>query len=348
MLDTTDAQLASLIVHQVGNKLRQEPVRLSTDCLRVTDELRRALMSFFFNHFMHRGAADAFRFDHPAGLEQNAAYAIATRIFAGKPFGAESVKLVNHLYDVSDHPRIKRGDVYVAEFDNVRFDGKASRALGIFKADTPNTFLRVRMQANSASVAVVTGTDIKSLDKGALILARDEPTGMRILAGVASREDAAFWSDRFLKLRPVDTERRTTRAYLDLCRAFSTGLPEADGPSGKASFLSRTFTYFADAEHFDESEFTELLDPQQERDRFYEYRSDYEKQHDVRLPTRFDIDDATVRQQKSKFRTLIRLDDCAEIKLLPAGVAAISDVIEKGYDQRRRRHFYKIYFDEER
>jgi hypothetical protein len=44
-------------------------------------------------------------------------------------------KITQHLYEQSNHPHIKNGEVYVTYLTNVNIDNNVVDAIGIFKAD---------------------------------------------------------------------------------------------------------------------------------------------------------------------------------------------------------------------
>src|SRR5262245_24877450 len=151
MIDSSEVELIEVFAHQVGNKLRQEGSFFSDAPLKLTKELNAALLNYFFNHF--RNSEGVLKLTHPAGRGQNAVYAISSRIFNGESLLKESQKAAAHLYDVSDHPRIKQGALYVAHFRNIRFDGETAEAIGYFKSDHSDQFLTADFSKRHTSVS---------------------------------------------------------------------------------------------------------------------------------------------------------------------------------------------------
>ena len=47
----------------------------------------------------------------------------------------ESAKILNHLYEQSDHPNIKTGELYVAFFRDIQSEDEMLNGIGIFKTE---------------------------------------------------------------------------------------------------------------------------------------------------------------------------------------------------------------------
>ena len=60
-----------------------------------------------------------------------------------KSFQHNSRQIAKHLYDISSHPKIKGGELYVTYFSNMVLDGDTVDAVGIFKSETKETYLKV-------------------------------------------------------------------------------------------------------------------------------------------------------------------------------------------------------------
>src|SRR5690606_27970474 len=100
-----------------------------------------------------------------------------------------------HLYDVSDHPRIKQGALYVAHFRNVQFEGKSAEAIGFFKTDHSDQFLTAEFSTRQSSVSVKEGMRVKAFDKGALVIGLSSSDGLRVVQAVSQADEAAYWRD---------------------------------------------------------------------------------------------------------------------------------------------------------
>ena len=141
MVSSPDASLDILSIHKTGNKAADELYRLSEKPFEITDEvLSKLLMQYFLSPF--EKVNELYRFYHPAeNLELNEVYHFATAIFMDvNSFHENSRQLVKHLYDISGHPKIKAGELYVAYFKNLQIEGELHEAIGIFKSETKETY----------------------------------------------------------------------------------------------------------------------------------------------------------------------------------------------------------------
>ena len=344
MIDSSEVELSGVFVHQVGNKLRQEGTVFSESPLKLSKTLSGALLNYFFNHF--RNSESAFKLTHPAGKAQNAIFAISSRIFKGAALAEESQKAAAHLYDVSDHPRIKQGALYVAHFRNIKFDGKSADAIGYFKTDHSDQFLSVDFSGKQSSVSINEGMRVKSFDKGALVVGLNASDGLRVVQAVSQADEASYWRDDFLKAVPVTKDAEYTKQFIGLCRRYGSVIETESGASEKARFLDATYSYFTENEAFDAKEFRRHL-PEEMRPGFEKYRVDSGSQAESPLPERFEVSASVVKKHKKVFTASIRLDDCVEIKVNPSRGEFDPTRVEKGFDRKRGLSYYKFYFEEE-
>jgi len=344
MLDAGEIEIEAVCAHFVGNKLRQEGTMLSEAPIPLRKEFLGPLANYFFNHF--KNSDRLYKLTHPVGASQNAIQAVCSPVFAGKPLFEESVKVAAHLYDVSDHPRINSGILYIAKFKNLKFEGKRADAIGYFKADHPDQFLNVDFTKGKAQLSVNTGTRVKSFDKGALVVNRNSLDGYRVVQAVSQNEDASYWVDKFLKLAPVTNDSDHTKQALQICREYGNSLSDADDPNKSVRFLEASYAYFVNQKEFSEDGFSDSL-PDDVRESFSHYKVEYEKKHNQVLPSKFSVAAAVLKKQKRSFRSVIRLDGHVEIKIDPSVESLQDELIEKGYDRKRSKGFYKIYYNQE-
>lgn len=344
MLDSSHVELSAVCVHRIGNKLRQEGIEFSSGPLKLTPSQVQPLLYFFFNHF--EKVESSLRLSHPVGLKQNAIFAISSCIFKAASLVEESRKAAEHLYDVSDHPKINAGNLYVAYFRNVRFDGKPSDAVGYFKSDHIDQFLNVDISGGKTTFSLNAGTRIKSFDKGALILNRNAADGLRVFQAVSHSDEALFWTAKFLKTQEVADSGTHTRDLLHICKKYSDSMEESSDPTAKARFLDSTYSYFSDNGQFSEGNFLAAI-PTESRESFSNFYSKQKDDSELNIPSDFAVARSIVKKQKAKFRAVIRLDDRIEIKIHPNLLADGQQSIERGYDTKLKKNFYKIYYTEE-
>src|SRR5882757_4303849 len=137
MVTFFEAGLQQLSIHQEGNKLMDEKYTLSKAPYSVQDEtLNKLLMQYFL--FPFEKTNEMYHFSHSSGnLELNEMYHFAAQVFTDtKSFHENSRQITKHLYEVSDHPKIKGGELYVAYFKDLQVEGGLHDAIGIFKSET--------------------------------------------------------------------------------------------------------------------------------------------------------------------------------------------------------------------
>src|SRR5262245_5722293 len=116
MIDFSNATLDKVSVHQVGNKNNGEDILISKKTLDISDPVMRDLLMKFFLSGFKTSEFYNFTFtnqDHTL----NPLYNYATQIFdAVNDFHINSISIAKHLYETSNHPQIKEGDLFVAHF----------------------------------------------------------------------------------------------------------------------------------------------------------------------------------------------------------------------------------------
>ncbi len=61
------------------------------------------------------------------------------------------------------------------------------------------------------------------------------------------------------------------------------------------------------------------------------------------MPDEFDISGAAVKKQQRVFKSILKLDRNFHVY-----IHGNREMIERGYDEERTMHFYKLYFEEEK
>src|SRR6478735_6272393 len=157
MAVTSGVLMEHLVVHQVGLKLQDEGVRLSTAELELRDPIvHDLLLQYFTSPFKTQEYFQLFT--EGGELKENVVYAAAAAIF-DKPddFFEKSIDLVNHLYEKSEHPKSKEGEFYCTYFKDCLLEDELVDAVGIFKSETKDKFLKVFPAGNDFELEVHEG-----------------------------------------------------------------------------------------------------------------------------------------------------------------------------------------------
>jgi hypothetical protein len=153
--------------------------------------------------------------------------------------------------------------------------------------------------------------------------------------------------DDFLKLKVRNDNFTQTQATLSIYKSFVTQKMDEDFELNKADkidLLNRSIEYFKGRDNFDMEEFgNEVIGHPQGIESFKKYKTEYEKEFDTPIGDSFFISEAAVKKQSRVFKSVLKLDRNFHIY-----IHGDKELIERGYDEQVGKHFYKIYFNEER
>lgn len=346
MTTINGVQLDQVIVHGIGNPARGEKLRLSDGVLTLDDTVRRMLIKYFLAPFNEN---EQYRFTHISNLELNEVYHYTSRIFdEPETLQSQSALLAQFLYSKSTHSKVKDGELYVAKFSNVPFGSGYTDAIGIFKSETKETFLKIFPHGRNWSLIAEDGIDINKLDKGCLVFRQDRQQGyvVCIVDNTNKQQDAQYWVNDFLQVARTANSYHHTDAALGMCKLFiSNELSDKFevNRSDQIDMLNRSMDYFKTNDAFKFTEFAEeVLHHPEIIDSFTQYKQSYEHAKQVVFENEFDIHLSAVKKQERVFKRVLKLDKNFHIY-----IHGRKDLIEKGYDEQTGKHFYKLYFDEE-
>ena len=349
MISFFGTSLLEFSVHKVGNKLLDESLSLSSHPLKVNDEiLDGLLMNYFLKPF--EKAIETYRFYHPTeDLHLNEVFHFAEIIFNNKTeTHKSSQEIAKHLYDMSNHPKIKSGELYVCYFANLQVDGELLDAIGIFKSESKEPYLKVIQQAKEFEINYEQeAINIKKLDKGCLIFNVEKEEGYRVaIVDQTNSTEAAYWIDDFLKLKNRNDNYTQTNTVLKVYKDFVTHKIDDEfeiSKTDKIDLLNRSIKYFKEKEHFDLDEFSnEVLANEQGIESFKNFKSKYEDEYDTAIGDSFLISDSAVKRQARAFKSVLKLDKNFHIY-----IHGNKELIEKGYDEQMKMNYYKVFFREE-
>lgn len=348
MLDLSDVAIDKIIVHNIGNPSRGEQLVCSGSSFPLTDSDLEKILSMFFLSPFQKKEIEFYNFRHETDVELNEMYHFSGKMFSqDESFDLQSINIAKHLYENSHHPMVKSGELYIVALKNCIFENKSLDAIGIFKSETKDIFLKVYAGGNNCSIEYQDGININKLDKGCLIL-NTEPEDGYLLAVVdkTNHDESRFWKDQFLKVNPRRDEYFQTKAVLGMARNFcNTVLVESNNISRNTqlSVKDRVVQYFTENDHFanDTFEASALAEPEV-IDAFRGFKAQYGQQHKLDTDENFDIAQNAVKKEKKNFRSVIKLDRNFHVY-----VHGNPNMIEKGFDDVRGKYFYKLFFDEE-
>jgi hypothetical protein len=350
MIFATEAKLQQLSIHKVGNKAAAEPLALSDQPYGMEDEvLNGILLQYFTGGFLK--VQEIYRLHHPTdNLELNEVYHFCKSIFEDPgSFHENSRQLAKQLYDVADHPNIKPGEFYVVYFHNLQVEGALVEAIGLFKSENKETYLKVTPSAGAFGVSYEEeAINIKKLDKACIIFNTEPELGYKvaIIDNTNKSGEAVYWMDDFLKLQIRNDEYNQTHNVLSVYKSFITEKIdeklEVSKPD-KIDLLNRSIRYFKENEQFNLDEFSNVvLDNPVAIQEWKDYKQHYEQESGNEIGDSFSINNAAVKKQARTYKSVLKLDKNFHIY-----IHGNRDLIEKGFDESVKMSYYKVYFNEE-
>lgn len=226
MLDISSARVVCCVVHQVGNRLREEGCELSQQEVRGTSELHGTLLRHYLAPLVKTG--EEFELYHESDITLNAVRQFSSRVFSEKDdFISLTQKLAKQLYAASTHPSIAGGEFIAILFQDVRIDGEAQFALGLYKIEQREIFLDVERTSNSLNLIELSGIPVSNIQKGALILGNTFDMRVKESGG----QQTKYWVEAFLKARPRQTGKSTAKLAAQLLKQVCSRIDVEAGMS---------------------------------------------------------------------------------------------------------------------
>jgi len=349
MIKRTRAEITKCIIHKVANKYNSGKNVFSENLIRFDEDSYQLMIPFLLKPFVN--LTQSFRFSHHADIRLNEINNYATSIFKDEnSFIENSKNIVNHLYEQSNSAQIKKGDVIIALIEGIEYQDVLTEAIGVFKVENKTDFFQTYLEDNSFDVAVQQGISTKKIDKGCLILNTTDAEGTVVLSVDNNQYDAQYWIKNFLSVKYADDRNQHTQSYLELCKEFSEEVIKPEfGKQEQSQFLANTVDYFKENESVDYHAFKEeMFEEDKKKELFEDYKNHFETLNDVLIRNNFEVSDVVLKKEKSKIKSIIKLDTNIEIKLDVDAPDAASEHLERGYDEEKKMKFYKVYFNEEK
>lgn len=277
----------------------------------------------------------------------NEVFVCASKIFSHpETLLEQSVNLAKHLYEQSTHPKTKGGEFYTVYFKDCIIDGKTVDAVGLFKSENKDTFLKVFPKGEGFEIESEKGININKLDKGYLIFNTERENGyiVAVVDNTNKGIEAQYWTDDFLHIRQRKDEYYNTQNIISLTKNFvKNELPQQFEVSGadQADLINKAVQFFKEKDNFNLSEFAnEVIGQPDIIEKFNQYKSSYAQEYDVDFADNFTISENAVKKQARGLKSVIKLDKNFDIH-----VHGNRNLIEQGRDEKGK--YYKIYYKEE-
>lgn len=343
MIYSENNSLKSVCLHIVGNKSLDGGIQISDSPMEIDPSILPILNRYFISSFK---SDERYSFYHHSGLEFNFVYQMISAVFKDPgTLYQSSVAIAKELYDSSVHNKIKEGELCVAYFNEVEVDGEKTDAVGLFKSETKETYLKVVSSSGNNELVKDNGININKLDKGCLVFNLNRENGyvVAIIDGT-NKADAKYWTEDFLQVKPKEDEYHHTKALLSAAKGFITkSMPEEITKGEKAELMDKTLRYFQDNESFDMEDFSStVIGDEQLSSDFGAYLDSFKERNDIEVPEQFSISASAVKKSARSMKSVIKLDRNFHIY-----VHGGEGLIKKGYDPGSGMAFYQLFFKEE-
>ena len=349
MINLYPTHIESLSIHRVGNKSKNEGVFLSDTPYQLNDEITAILKEYFFKPFRDK-EENYFRFDNDVDIEFNELYKIACQIFdEPNKIHELSKQIATHLFDQSNHPHIKPGEVYITYLSDALLDNQKLNAIGIFKSELKHDFLQFEEKESNLDIIIQQGININKLDKGCIIFNNNKEEGFKILSIDSNRYDTKYWLENFLSVDALTDETFFTKKYLKFCQDFAKEvvLP-AEDKKQEVMFMNRAVNHFAKNDEFEETAFlNEVMDNPELIPEFKHYKTEKGPKYSIEDVSNFPIANKAVSDARKKIKNVINLDTNVQIKMDFINPESAEKFVEKGWDEEKQMYYYLVYFNKE-
>ncbi|HVD97783.1 MAG TPA: nucleoid-associated protein [Cytophagaceae bacterium] len=348
MINTETSIVNNLVVHYIGNKHDEEGMILAKSALSIEDNaVESLLMKYLLSPFKKN---EFYHLTNEGDLNLNPIYSVASKIFADPgAFFLQSVNVAKHLYEQSTHPMVKGGELYMIYLQGCIVNDEPADAIGIFKSETKEIYLKVAATADNFEISSDQGININKLDKGCLIFNLDEEKGYRVCSvDVTNKgEEARYWKNDFLNLRAREDSFYHTQNYMQLCKDFIDEKLKEEFEISKTDeidLLNRSANFFKEREEFNLNDFKqEVIQQPEVIDAFRQYKESYQQDHDVVIADEFNISHNAVKNSSRIFKSILKLD-----KNFSIYIHGKKEYITKGYDEEKGMNFYQFFYREEK
>jgi len=346
MIDFSRANMSDLASHYVGNFGLGEDLVLTEKLYHFKDTIvREVFFNFLFSGFKNdifyhfRRKSDLLIYDVKNSVEN---------IFKDKEkLFEESIQIAHHLYRQSVHSKIRGGEMYVVYMKDVIADGELCDAIGIFKSESKETYIKVDIDNHSIAIETELGLSPTKLDKGVLIFNIGKENGYTAVMIDNSNkisEASTYWSRDFLDMELKDSPYLHTQNYINQSIAFCEEILTQENnvdKKDKMMVMNKSIKYFDDNESYNKKEFESLvLNNQADLVKaFEEHQDEYFNTYNCKPVDNFTISKTSVKKNLKFMKSNIKLDDNFNIT-----ISGRHDLIENGYDDEKGMGYYKLYF----
>lgn len=345
MIDFSRAKLTDLAIHFVGNKSLSEELSYGEKTIHFKDDfVKNTLLSYFLSPFK----TDIF-YEFKTNQQPlfDSLETICSDLFdSQKQFLEKSKQAALLLFNKGNHPKIIGGEFYMCYFKDTLIDGLVCDAIGIFKTETKEPYLKVFQHIDEFDIDCEYGININKLDKGCLIFNTEKQNGYKLSIVDINNKNAAialYWEEDFINAKLKLNGYYHTKNFIDASRGFCEEiLTEANNvkKEDQLMMLNKSTSYFKEKDSFNLKDFEkEVLVQPDLIEAFQGYRKDYCKRLDLTAIDEFDVSKTAVKKNQKYMRSVVKLDKNFHIY-----IHAKHENVERGFDEEKGLKYYKLFY----
>lgn len=344
MYNFTFGKINNLIVHHVGCKNTNEGIRISQNLANL-ETIIDQISSLISTNFK---TDELYHFHFIPSLDLNPVYQFVNLIFKDQSvFVEQSQNCARYLYEKSDHPKIKGGELCIVHIQDCLIDDELVNAIGFVKSENKETILKVLSHRDRLELQSETGININKMDKGCLVFNIQKENGylLAIVDNTNGSREAQYWKDEFLGVMSIKNDFYKTNQFLGITKQFLTEEFSKDFEITKAdqiNLLNRSVNYFKEHEIFKKDDFEQkVFGSENMIQSFRKYDQNFRVKNQIEPENNFDISEKAVKKQAKIFKRVLKLDKNFDIH-----IHGNHKMMEQGIDEDGRK-YYKIYYNNE-
>ena len=332
--------IEKMIVHHVGNKSNGEGVGFSEKNVNlegIEQDIKKLLRKSF-------EMDDLFRFYFESTIDLNPIYSFCKTIFNDNDsFIAQSKHIAKILYESSNHPKIKSGDVSILYLKGCTVGDNTCDAIGILKSETKQEILQIERCSDGSTAKKTEGISLSKIDKGCIIFNINESEGYQVtvIDKTSRMGDTKYWKDSFLHVKSYNGAYHQTKSLVDVCKDFIN--TEVSGNKGltkveKAMIAVRAKKALLENEILTLEQYTEeVFQDTKLIGKFNDYILKNGFENHIQNSGNVTIERKAIKKAKTKVET-IKLDENFDISIHGGEYQ-----IERGYDENAGMNYYKLF-----
>lgn len=347
MITEQTSRLVGLSAHRVQHGEHSQ-LYLSNEPIQITPSLQDTLVSSLVMPLLDREEDFQFTFsndDH----KLNPLFQLSNTVFqAGENFHQTGQSMIKHLFQCSNHPNIKSGDVIVMYIDDIPYYDELVSGIGIFKSESLEQYISFDQADQQITINIELGVSVNKLDKAALILNTESDEGyiIKMSDRTNGNQEAQYWEQDFLNVKTKDNPYHTTTKYMNLTESYLKHQINQEfdiDPLRQKVLLKESIDFFKENPSFTQEEYkSQVLQNTDVMESFDSFSSGYQRELDVKFDDTITVSPKAVKKSQKYFKSVLKLDKNFHIY-----IHGDHSMIERGTDHDGRK-YYKVFYEEER